>query len=55
MPVNTALTEKPELTDGFIDNDKRGRKTPPNKTKPEVIDKIKSHIGEIPHPRKSLL
>jgi hypothetical protein len=43
-PVNTALTEKSELTGGFICNDKRGRNSPLNKTKPEVIDEIKSHI-----------
>jgi hypothetical protein len=42
-PVNTALAEKSELTGGLIVNDKR-RKKPPNKTKPEMIDKIKSHI-----------
>jgi hypothetical protein len=47
-PVNTALAEKSELTDGFIGNDRRGEETPPNKTKPEVNDKIKSHIEKFP-------
>jgi hypothetical protein len=47
-PVNTALAEKSELTGGFTGNDKRGEKTPPNKTKPEVTDKIKSHMEKFP-------
>jgi hypothetical protein len=48
-PVNTVLAEKSELTGGFIGNGKRGgEKTAPNKTKPEVIDKIKSHIEKFP-------
>jgi hypothetical protein len=46
--VNTAVAEKSELTGGFIGNDKRGEKTPPNKTKPEVIDRIKSHTEKFP-------
>jgi hypothetical protein len=47
-PVNTALAEKSKLTGGFIDSDKRGGKTPPNETKPETTDKIKSHIEKFP-------
>jgi hypothetical protein len=47
-PVNTTHAEKSELTGGFIGNDKRGEKTPPNKTKPEVTDNIKSHIEKFP-------
>jgi hypothetical protein len=47
-PVNTALTEKSELTGEFIGNDKRGGETALNKTKPEVIDKIKSRTEKFP-------
>lgn len=32
----------------FSQNDKRGRKTPPNKTTPDVVIKIKNHIEKFP-------
>ena len=46
-PVDTALSGKNEIGI-FNQEDKRGHKEPPNKTKPDILAKIKEHIESFP-------
>ena len=46
--VQTALQNCRESSVCYDRTDRRGKKSPPNKTKPELIKKIKKHIEIFP-------
>lgn len=47
-PLKNAFAHISDLTGNYVGTDKRGRKTPPNKTSPFFIEKIKKHIESFP-------